>query len=284
MTNLPLYFSPCPNDTFCFHAMVFGFVDTEGLRFEPHLEDVEQLNRRILRQTPAISKISYVVLPEIAHRYRMLPCGSALGFGNGPLLVARKPMHTIAAETRIAIPGVHTTAAFLLKYAYPQAVYTQPMLFSQIPDAVLSGVCDAGVLIHEGRFMYQQQGLHLIADLGQCWEARTGLPIPLGGIAVSRELDNACQEKIARILHRSIRYALEHPESGKTYIRQHAQEMEEEVIRQHIELFVNKYTLHIGTEGRKAVEALLWAAQKLHPTGLAMPAWAESDLFVPLLA
>jgi len=276
MTTLPLFFSPCPNDTFCFHAMVSGLVDTEGLSFEPHLEDVEQLNLRILHQHPAICKISYQVLPEIVRRYRMLPCGSALGFGSGPLLVARKPLQEITAQTRIAIPGIHTTAAFLLKFAYPQAINTVPLLFSDICQAILQGDVEAGVLIHEGRFVYQQQGLHLLADLGLCWEKRTGLPIPLGGIAVSRALDEVIQQKIARILCRSIRYAQEHPEAGKVYIRQYAQEMEEEVIRKHIELFVNEYTLELGKTGRMAVEALCKIQENQIPMDL-------SDLFVPLV-
>jgi len=274
--TIPLFFSPCPNDTFCFHAMVNGLIDTEGLSFEPHLEDVEQLNLRVLHQHPAVCKISYQLLPEIVRRYRMLPCGSALGFGSGPLLVAREPLQEISAQTRIAIPGIHTTAAFLLKFAYPQAINTVSLLFSDISQAVLQGDVEAGVLIHEGRFVYQQQGLQLVTDLGLYWEQGTGLPIPLGGIAVSRELPDAEQEKIARILHRSICYAREQPQAGKAYIRQHAQEMEEEVIRKHIELFVNDYTLDIGKTGRMAVEALC------KKQGNQTDAWL-SDLFVPLM-
>ena len=273
MTTLPLFISPCPNDTFCFYAMISGDIDTEGLRFKVHLEDVEQLNNSVLHSDPAICKISYQVLPAIAHRYRMLPCGSALGFGNGPLFVSNKPLPTITSETRIAIPGLHTTAAFLLKYAYPQAVNTHPILFSDISGAILRNQFDAGVLIHEGRFVYKQQGLHLIADLGLCWEKRTGLPIPLGGIAVSRNLPDNVQQKIARIVHRSILYAQEHPDAGNDYIRSHAQEIDNEVIRKHIELFVNEYTLSLGSVGRAAVEALIKAVKNVY-----IP-----DLFVPLV-
>ena len=256
-TPIPLFFSPCPNDTFCFHAMAFGLVDMEGLSFEVVLEDIEQLNRRALTQHPSVCKISYQLLPEVADRYRLLPCGSALGFGNGPLFVARESPLTITPETRIAIPGRHTTAAFLLKFAYPHAVNTQPLLFSDIANAILHRQVDAGVLIHEGRFVYRQQGLHLIADLGKCWEERTGLPIPLGGIVVSRTLPDELQQKIARILHRSIQHALEHPSHSREYVQSHARELDSHVIDRHIQLFVNDYTLDLGETGRLSVQALL---------------------------
>ena len=275
---LPLYFSPCPNDTFCFHAMVTGAVDTEGLQFDVHLEDVEQLNNRVLHENPAICKISYQVLPAIASRYRMLPCGSALGFGNGPLLVARKPLEAITPQTRIAIPGVHTTAAFLLKFAYPLARNTQPLLFSDISEAILHNDYDAGVLIHEGRFVYKEQGLHLMADLGKCWEERTGLPIPLGGIAVSRTLPLEVQQKAARVLHQSIRYALQHPSHSWEYVQSHARELDPQVIRQHIKLFVNDYTLDLGTKGKEAVEALMRVTQPITEGDNAR----YTDLFISL--
>ena len=279
MTLLPLFFSPCPNDTFCFHAMVFGLVDTEGLSFEPLLEDVEQLNQRALNENPAICKISYHTFLQVFDRYRMLPCGSALGFGNGPLLVAQKPHLSITTESRIAIPGAHTTAALLLKMAYPQAVNIRPILFSDISDAILQDRCDAGVLIHEGRFVYEQQGLHLITDLGARWEARTGLPIPLGGIAVSRNVSDEIQQKVARILHRSIRYAQAHPSHSLKYVQHHARELDAKVIRSHIEMFVNDYTLHLGATGSRAVEALFQIA--LQPKGHSNSSCA--DLFVPLM-
>lgn len=275
---ISLFFSPCPNDTFCFHAMVSGLVDTEGLSFEPVLEDVEQLNQRVLNQCPDVCKVSYRLVPEIVDRYQVLPCGSALGFGNGPLLVARHTLHAITSQTRIAIPGVHTTAAFLLSFAYPQAGNTHPVLFSEVANAVVRGEFDAGVLIHEGRFMYKQQGLSLIVDLGQRWEERTGLPIPLGGIVVSRTLDNAIRQKIARVLYRSIRYAQEHPTAGDSYIRSHAQEMDSDVIRKHIELFVNDYTLDLGATGRIAVESL-FAQDPRRERGACLNC---AELFVPL--
>ena len=276
MNTLPLFFSPCPNDTFCFHAMVSGLIDTEGLSFSPTLEDVEQLNQRILHRNPEICKISYQLLPEVTHRYRILPCGSAIGFGNGPLFVARKPLETISSQTRIAIPGVHTTAAFLLKFAFPQAVNTHPILFSEISNAILRDEFDAGVLIHEGRFVYKQQGLHLIADLGKCWEERTGLPIPLGGIAISRNLSDEVQQKVARILHRSIQFARTHPSHSWEYVQSHARELDVQVIQNHIDLFVNDYTLHLGTTGKMAVEALYHTISPQENSSI-------SDLFVPML-
>jgi Predicted periplasmic solute-binding protein len=260
---MDIYFSPCPNDTFCFHAMVSGLVDTEGLEFTPCLEDVEQLNNRVLTGDVPLCKISYHCFLHVAERYAMLPCGSALGFGNGPLLVARRPDTEIGPHSRIAIPGVHTTAALLLALAYPQARQTTPLLFSEIAPAVQAGDFDAGVLIHEGRFTYARHGLHLVADLGACWEARTGLPIPLGGIAVSRSLEPELSQKLARVLRRSIAYALEHPRASRDYVRLHAQEMDEDVIQNHIRLFVNDYTLDIGPLGQAAVDALLDALK--HP-------------------
>ncbi|MCL2727403.1 MAG: 1,4-dihydroxy-6-naphthoate synthase [Bacteroidales bacterium] len=280
MTPLPLFFSPCPNDTFCFHAMVNHIVDTEGMRFEAHLEDVEQLNHRAKHSDPHLCKISYQLLPQIAHRYRMLPCGSALGFGNGPLLVAREPLPSMTSQTRIAIPGNHTTANFLLKFAYPQAVNTQPLLFSEIAGAVLQNRFDAGVLIHEGRFVYKQQGLHLIADLGVCWESHTGLPVPLGGIAVSRKLPDTEQQKLARILHRSIGHALAHPSDSQEYVYSHARELEPTVVHNHIKLFVNHHTLDLGERGQMAVIALckLIASQQNGPD----IDW--TDIFVPLIS
>jgi len=235
--------------------MVHGLVDCEGLAFEPVLEDVEQLNRRALTQDPEVCKISYRLLSEIFDRYRLLPCGSALGFGNGPLLVAREPLAAITSNTRIATPGIHTTASFLLRFAYPQAVNTTPILFSEISGALLRNEFDAGVLIHEGRFVYQEQGLHLVADLGKCWEERTGLPIPLGGIVVSRKVPEEIQHKVARILHRSILHAMEHPSDSWEYVQSNARELDAHVIQSHINLFVNEYTLDLGALGRKAVDA-----------------------------
>ena len=246
--------------------MVCGLVDTEGLQFTPHLEDVEQLNNKVLTEDVAMCKISYNTFLQVSERYAMLPCGSALGFGNGPLLVARRPETEIGPHSRIAIPGVHTTAALLLALAYPKARQTMPLLFSEIAPAVQAGDFDAGVLIHEGRFTYAQHGLHLVADLGACWEARTGLPIPLGGIAVSRSLDPELSQKLARVLRRSIAHALEQPQASRSYVRLHAQEMDEQVIQNHIQLFVNDYTLDIGIQGRAAVEALFAATHTSSPT------------------
>jgi len=276
MNTLPLYFSPCPNDTFCFHAMVFGLIDTEGLSFEPLLEDVEQLNQRVFTGNPEICKISYHLFPKVADRYKMLPCGSALGYGNGPLFVSKTAHLPITQETRIAIPGVHTTAAFLLKFAYPQVINTSAVPFSDITNAILRNEYDAGVLIHEGRFVYEQQGLHLIADLGMCWEERTGLPIPLGGIAVSQKLSDEVQQKVARILHRSIHYARTHPSHSWEYVQSHARELDVQVIQNHIDLFVNDYTQNMGTTGIKAVEALYKTISPQENLSI-------SDLFVPMM-
>ena len=265
--------------------MVHGLVDCEGLSFEAVLEDVEQLNQRALNHNPEVCKVSYRLITEIFNRYKILPCGSALGFGNGPLFVSREPLETIDVKTRIAIPGIHTTASFLLRFAYPQAVNTKSILFSEISDAILRNEFDAGVLIHEGRFVYHEQGLHLLADLGKYWEERTKLPIPLGGIVVSRNLSESLQQKIARILHRSIQYGMDHPLESWEYVHSNAKELDNKVIRNHIELFVNDYTLHLGEHGQRAVMAMFGTiAPQIagEESGLSQTNTHLSDLFLPL--
>lgn len=241
-----------------FDAAVHGRIDTEGLEFDLSLADIEQLNRRALEDGPDISKISYAIVPLLGGRYRILNSGSALGRGNGPLLVSRHKIYPDELHgARVAVPGMHTTANLLLERLFPAIGSKRAYLFSDIAEAVMSGEQDAGVLIHEGRFTYQKMGLQLIADLGEEWEKQTRLPLPLGAIAVSQRLDPETQKRVERVIRRSVEYALTHPSASEGFVKQYARELSDDVIRQHIELFVNPFSVDLGTEGRKAVMQLL---------------------------
>lgn len=252
--RLKLSISPCPNDTFMFDGLINGRVDTEGLSFDVEYHDIEELNNGVLAARPDISKISCAVLPAIAENYRLADCGAALGRGNGPLLVRRKG--DCSPIRRIAVPGLHTTANALMCRLFPEIEERVPMLFSEIAEAVERGDFDAGVLIHEGRFVYQRRSLELVADLGLEWEERTGLPLPLGGIVVRKGVEPTLFERFERVLHRSIEYAFANPMASREYVKQHAQELEDEVINRHIALFVNEYSLSLGDSGRAAMAAL----------------------------
>ena len=262
---LTLGFSTCPNDTFIFDAIVNKRIDMEGLQFDIHMADVEELNLLALKGDINITKLSYHAYAHLAGKYAVLNAGSALGRGNGPLFVSKHKIYPDEVPyVKIAIPGKYTTAAFLLKVAYPE-IKQEPKeyLFSDIEEAVLSNEMDAGVLIHEGRFTYAKKGLHLITDLGAYWEQHSGKPIPLGCIAVSRNLPVDVQQKFGRVLRRSVEFALENPEASREFVRHHAQEMDEDVMRKHINLFVNNYTVDLGQEGKSAVEFFLNEAKRL---------------------
>jgi 1,4-dihydroxy-6-naphthoate synthase len=247
-----------------FDAMVHHKIDTEGLSFEPHIADVEALNQQAMEQDVAITKLSYHAFAYLATRYRILASGSALGKGNGPLLVSKSKITPADLKNCfIAIPGEYTTAALLLKIAYPQLNKLKEYLFSDIEAALLQEKITAGVLIHEGRFTYADKGLQLIDDLGKKWEARTGQAIPLGGIAVSRQLDSSLKEKIARILRRSIEFAFKYPHESTKFSALHAQEMDAAVMAQHIALYVNDYSIDLGNDGRKAVRFFLKEAVRV---------------------
>ncbi|MCB9284396.1 MAG: 1,4-dihydroxy-6-naphthoate synthase [Lewinellaceae bacterium] len=261
--KLTLGFSPCPNDTFIFDALLHGRVDTEGLEWEPYIADVEELNQKALRGELAVTKLSFFAFGHALPHYALLDSGSALGRGVGPLLIARKPLSRDAvAEGPIAIPGVHTTANFLFSLAYPEATNKVPMLFSEIEDAVLSGSMRAGLIIHENRFTYQQKGLVKLLDCGEYWESEYQLPIPLGGIVVHRSLPATVREKVNRVLRNSVQYAFDHPGDSRPFVCQYAQEMEESVMQQHIDLYVNQFSYDLGAEGRAAVRNLFEVAQK----------------------
>jgi 1,4-dihydroxy-6-naphthoate synthase len=254
--KLSLAISPCPNDTFMFDALVNGRIDTRGLEFTVRYADIEELNRGVMGAGADISKISYAVLPEIVERYRVLDSGSALGRGNGPLLVAREVVDIHEQGVRVAVPGFHTTANLLLRRLYPTLTDRQSLLFSCIAESIAAGDFDAGVLIHEGRFTYQKYGLKLVADLGVEWERTTELPLPLGAIVVSRDLPADVQTTIEDLLRESIRYAFSNPAASREYVKTHAQEMADEVIDSHNRLFVNDYSLSLGPDGRRAIATL----------------------------
>ena len=237
-----------------FDAMVHHKIDTEGLSFAVRLADIEALNHAAFNEEAAITKLSCHAAALVADKYKILPAGSALGYGNGPLLVSREALSPdTLADVPVAIPGKYTTAALLLKMAFPQVNRLHEIIFSDIETAVLNGKMAAGTLIHEGRFTYAAKRLRLIADLGQCWEQRTAQPVPLGCVAVSRKLDGATQQKIARVIQRSVAFALDNPQESAAFVAQHAQELNPDVTRQHIQLYVTDFALDLGERGRTAV-------------------------------
>jgi 1,4-dihydroxy-6-naphthoate synthase len=257
--TLTLGFSPCPNDCFVFDAIVHRRIDLEGLDFTIVMDDVEALNRRAFAGTIDVTKLSYHALAYCASHFALLDAGSALGRGCGPLLISSRTIasdEVAAGRLHIAIPGKSTTANFLLSLAFPAAQHKTELLFSDIESAVLDGRVDAGLIIHENRFTYQAKGLKKIIDLGEFWEGATGAPIPLGGIVVNRALSHDVQQKMNRVMRRSVEYAFAHPDASRAFVRAHAQEMSEAVMRQHIALYVNDYSIDLGEEGRRAVRTL----------------------------
>jgi 1,4-dihydroxy-6-naphthoate synthase len=241
-----------------FWAMLHRQVDTFGLTFDVSMKDIEQLNRAATEQESDVVKISYAHYPRVSVAYQLLTAGSALGFGNGPLLISRRKIcPDEVPHLRIAIPGVDTTANRLLTMAYPTAVNRKVYLFSDIEEAVLSDEVDAGLLIHETRFTYTQKGLLKIMDMGEYWEKETGLPLPLGAIAVRRDLPGETKHHINTALRESVRFALQNPRMPDKFVARHAQAMEPDVCRKHIDLYVNEFSVDLGEKGRKAVNTLL---------------------------
>lgn len=269
--ELSLGFSPCPNDCFMFDALLAHMsraplTDTEGLTFTTRMADVEALNKAAFAGELDITKLSYHAFAYCTDNYQLLHAGSALGRNCGPLLISKREIsqeEVRSGKLRIAIPGKYTTANFLLGLAFPEATEKVPMIFSAIEAAVLSGEVDAGLIIHENRFTYQAKGLRKIIDLGEFWESTTGTPIPLGGIVVRRTLPEEVKQSINRVLRRSVEYAFQHPQASMPFVREHAQEMDEAVMQQHINLYVNDFSIDLGVEGRKAVDTLFAEAQRL---------------------
>lgn len=261
--TLSLGFSPCPNDCFIFDALVHHKIDTEGLQFDARLEDVETLNRMALQGELEITKLSFHAYAHCLTHYILLRAGSALGFNCGPLLV-KKAGNQLKSENemRVAIPGKLTTANFLLSLAYPHLKEKVEYVFSDIEEAVIKGEVDAGLIIHENRFTYAEKGLEKVRDLGEYWDEQIHAPIPLGGIVIKRDLDQAIQQKVNRVIHRSLAYAFANPESPMNYVRAHAQSMSEAVMKQHIALYVNDFSLDLGETGLAAVDLLFNKAEQ----------------------
>jgi 1,4-dihydroxy-6-naphthoate synthase len=263
--KLTLGFSPCPNDTFIFDALVHGRIDTEGLKFDYFLADVEELNRKAFEGKVDITKMSYHAYAYAAKDYLILDSGSALGRKNGPLLISKRIINPEdLTDAMIAIPGKYTTANLLFSIAWPDAVNKKEYLFSDIEEALLNEEVDAGLIIHETRFTYHRKGLQKIADMGEYWEKLTNLPIPLGTIVINRSVPEDIALKVNRILKRSIEYAFHDSCASYNFVVSNAQEMDSNVMNNHIKLFVNEFTSELGYEGREAVEKLFSVARAVN--------------------
>jgi 1,4-dihydroxy-6-naphthoate synthase len=259
--KLSLGFSPCPNDTFIFDALVNKKIDTGDLEFEIFIEDVETLNQWTLEGKLDVTKLSFPAFFQSVDKYILLNSGSALGKGVGPLLVSNSD-HAIpdndVKNYQVALPGVNTTANMLFSFAYPNATNKTFMRFDKIEDFVTTSADAAvlGVIIHENRFTYQQKNLFKVADLGEIWESKMNSPIPLGGIAISQSVKRSLAIKVEDLIKRSLEYAFDNYPEVSDYVKEHAQTMSEDVMKQHIDLYVNNYSLDIGNDGQAAIEKL----------------------------
>ena len=263
--EIEIGFSPCPNDTFIFDALVNAKIDTGIFTFKPVLADVQTLNNWAISSKLAVTKISYGVLPLVTKNYAVLNAGSALGNGVGPLLISKSLTQKDAQqfEQPVAIPGENTTANLLFSLAYPGQQRKSFMKYNEIEDYVLHGRGN-GVIIHENRFTYAEKGLYKIIDLGDYWEQTTSNPIPLGGIVVSRSMEIAMQMEIDALIRKSIAYAFDAYPELAPYVAENSQEMSEEVMRKHIDLYVNNYSLHLGEVGRTAIAQLVQVYCNMH--------------------
>lgn len=266
-STLTLGFSPCPNDTFIFDAMVNQGMETNDLHFDYQMEDVETLNQWAFEGKLAITKLSYNTLLKVSDKYALMDTGSALGRGVGPLVICKAETfnritdkEAFFKEARIAIPGVNTTANLLFSLAFPDAKNKTEILFSEIEERVLNDEFDCGLVIHESRFTYQQRGLEKIMDMGDWWERESGAAIPLGGICIRRDIPADIAKQVETLIGKSLALSWESYPELSDFVKNNAQEMEESVMRQHIELYVNEYSLSLGTEGRKAVDTLFHKA------------------------
>jgi 1,4-dihydroxy-6-naphthoate synthase len=265
MKKLSLGFSPCPNDIFIFDALIHHKIDTEGLEFDVFFDDVETLNKKALQGELDITKLSFHAFAHVSDKYVLLDAGSALGFGVGPLLISKTAYTPEEVKSKpslsVGIPGTYTTANFLLTIAFPELQNKKELVFSAIEESLLNQELDLGVIIHENRFTYAQKGLHKIMDLGDYWEQQTGMPIPLGGIMINRNIDLETQLTVNRLIRKSVEYAFEHPEASSDFVRHHAQELDESVRKQHIDLYVNKYSIDLGDLGKRAIRVLFEKGQ-----------------------
>lgn len=257
--KLTLSFSPCPNDCFMFDAIVNRRIDLEGLEFSIQLADVETLNRAAFAREAEITKVSYHAFAYCVDDYELLDAGSALGRNCGPLLVSKRtirPQEVAAGQITIAIPGKYTTADLLLSLAFPEAQNKTELVFSEIEQALLDAKYDAGVMIHESRFTYEAKGLRKIVDFGELWEQETNAPLPLGGIVIKSSLPDEVKDNVNRVLRSSVEHALAHRAASRDFVRVNAQAMSEEVMQRHIDLYVNEYSVNLGSEGKRAVKML----------------------------
>ncbi|MDR2065790.1 MAG: 1,4-dihydroxy-6-naphthoate synthase [Prevotellaceae bacterium] len=253
--KLKICFSTCPNDTFIFDAVAHRKIDTGGLDFDVYMADVEELNKHAFSADADVTKLSFNAYSQVSDKYMILNSGSALGRKNGPLLVSKTKIYCDeTVDINIAVPGKNTTAAALLQILFPQAKRLREYLFSDIESAVLDGEVDAGVLIHEGRFTYKNKGLKLVADLGELWETNTQQPVPLGCIAIKRNMPAEIQQKFDSILRKSVEFAMKNPHESLPFVRKHAKEMDDETMQKHIKLFVNDFTVNLGVKGKEAIE------------------------------
>lgn len=261
--KVKLAFSTCPNDTFIFNALLNRAIDVENYQFDAILTDIQELNELALNAQVDMVKISYALYPQISANYQLLTAGSALGSGVGPLVVSKRKIYPDEVRhAKIAIPGKTTTANFLFSLAFPEALDKKVYLFSDIEEAVLDNEMDVGVLIHEGRFTYAQKGLQKIMDLGEFWEQETSSPIPLGGIAVRRDLPDTVKSTLNSLTKLSIEHALKHPDLAMPFIKKYAQEMRDDVVASHINLYVNDYSVYLGSKGKQAIMRMFEEALK----------------------
>ncbi|MBK9507690.1 MAG: 1,4-dihydroxy-6-naphthoate synthase [Chitinophagales bacterium] len=275
--NLSIAYSPCPNDTFIFDALAHQKIDTEGLTFDIIHGDVETLNREAMDGKYDITKLSYHAFAYMSNQYQLLTAGSALGRGCGPLMISKDEIPRSKIEfCLIGIPGRLTTANFLMTLAFPEAATKKEMVFNEIENALLNDAIDIGLIIHENRFTYIHKGLKKIIDLGEWWEKKYQLPIPLGGIVTRRDFEPELQLKINRVVKRSVEFALANPAQTMQYVRDHAQEMDEQVMQQHIALYVNDFSVDLGEEGKAAISALYEvAAEKKIIPGMHYPLFVD---------
>lgn len=274
--KITIGFSPCPNDTFIFDALVNYRIESP-FTFQAVMADVEELNVMALKGMLDVTKLSFSAYFNVAEQYYLMRSGSALGKGVGPLLIAKNAsIEKPVSEWKVALPGKLTTAHLLFSLAYPGIQDKQFMLFSDIENAVLNGEVDAGVIIHENRFTYRDKGLECIQDLGNYWEERFKMPVPLGGIAAKRELPIAELHTIEELIRKSVDYAFKNPSASREFVADHAQEMSEEVRKKHIQTYVNDYSLDLGQEGERAILELGETATTLF--GLQK---ASKNIFLP---
>ena len=278
--KVTLGFSPCPNDTFIFDALVNKKIDTGGIEFQIRLEDVETLNEMALNQKLDFSKISYGVLPYILNSYTVLNSGSALGTGVGPLLISKRPISFAEVnDHKIAIPGENTTAHLLFSLAFPSAKNKIFLRYNEIENFVLHERDALGVIIHENRFTYSDKGLHKIVDLGNYWEEKTGYPIPLGGIVANKRINEKFITTVDVLIKQSIEYAFNNYPVLPGYVKQHSQEMEEEVMKKHIDLYVNDYSISLGDAGKAAIQKLIEVFNQMHKNTIADKTLSGAAMF-----